>query len=141
MIVLFINPANSQTCHLNTLQLQSTNFNNLETIILKMSVPWSREKNYEGYLLKEVLSKYNYKHGNIVVCSYDEYCINITKTEINHYNPVIANKANGIELTMRDDGPFFLLFNYVNIDRVPETPILYSKLVRHVKTLSWDLCE
>lgn len=126
---------------MHTYELNVKELQKLSTHTIKTGTPWRESRTYKGYLLSDILSLLDFHSDDLQLCAFDDYCAMIPHTDVITYNPIVAYEADGIRLTMRDDGPFFLVYPIDSTYELQNAPLVFARLVRHVKSISWGLKE
>jgi hypothetical protein len=83
---------------------------------IKTATPWTEGiAHFEGSPLKEVLSLSGVAGKDVTALAFDDYAVSITAETIAKYEPIIATRLNGTQLTVDDKGPFWIIFDFDNI--------------------------
>lgn len=77
---------------------------------IRSSTNWTGSELWEGPLLTDVLKKAGIRGSTIRVFAYDDYSQEIPLAFIKKYEPILAYRENGRELTLKDFGPLFIIF-------------------------------
>ncbi|MFT4065083.1 molybdopterin-dependent oxidoreductase [Paraburkholderia sp.] len=77
---------------------------------IQSSTNWTGSELWEGPLLTDVLKKAGIRGSTIRVFAYDDYSQEIPLAFIRKYEPILAYRENGRELTLKDFGPLFIIF-------------------------------
>lgn len=77
---------------------------------IQSSTDWTGSELWEGPLLTDVLKKAGIRGSTIRVFAYDDYSEEIPLAFIRKYEPILAYRENGHELTLKDFGPLFIIF-------------------------------
>jgi len=77
---------------------------------IRSSTNWTGSELWEGPLLTDVLKKTGIRGSTIRVFAYDDYSQEIPLAFIKKYEPILAYRENGRELTLKDFGPLFIIF-------------------------------
>lgn len=77
---------------------------------IQSSTNWTGSELWEGPLLTDVLKKTGIRGSTIRVFAYDDYSEEIPLAFIRKYEPILAYRENGHELTLKDFGPLFIIF-------------------------------
>jgi hypothetical protein len=77
---------------------------------IQSSTSWTGSELWEGPLLTDVLKKTGIRGSTIRVFAYDDYSEEIPLAFITKYEPILAYRENGHELTLKDFGPLFIIF-------------------------------
>lgn len=81
--------------------------------------PWERGRvTYQGVLLRDLLH-YVKAHGKIVELSaLNDFHTEISVADATEHNILLAFRRNGVELTVRDKGPFFVVFPFSDVSEL-----------------------
>lgn len=102
---------------------------------VETATPWhSGRVRFEGVPLKAVLALVEARGNSLMAFAHNEYAASLPASDATRYNMLIAMKANGRELTLRDKGPLFLIYPF-DSDRALQTDIYYIRSVWQVRRL------
>lgn len=83
---------------------------------IKTKTPWTNGvTHFEGVKVKDVLEKAGISAKPITAMSFDDYAISIPAKFIDEYDPIIASRMNGQVMTMKDKGPYWIMFDLDNV--------------------------
>lgn len=74
------------------------------------STLWTTSARWEGPRLADVLARAGFKGRTLRVYSYDGSVQDIPIAFVHRYEPILAYRENGVELSLRNFGPLFLIF-------------------------------
>ncbi|MCB5177481.1 MULTISPECIES: molybdopterin-dependent oxidoreductase [Microvirga] len=82
----------------------------MEEASLSTLTVWADEvQHYEGVPLRAVLDRVGYKGTHLRATASDAYEVTIPLSDL-QYEPLIALRANGRDLTLRDKGPLWIVY-------------------------------
>lgn len=102
---------------------------------IETATPWHDGKvTFEGVLLSDLMNRIGAEGVNAEVTALNDYRAVIPVSDFEASKPILAYKANGQYLTIRNKGPLFIIYPY---DDHPEmkTEIFYSRSVWQVRTI------
>ena len=103
---------------------------------LKMDTPWFANNSiFEGYHFKEILKSFNISESKtLTVIAYNDYSVDIPVKDVYEYDMILANRHNGVKMTLRAKGPFILLYPF-NIRKELTTAAYYAKCPWQIKKI------
>ncbi|POF29999.1 molybdopterin-dependent oxidoreductase [Roseibium marinum] len=102
---------------------------------IETATPWHDGRvTFEGVLLSDLMSQIGAEGTRAQVTALNDYRAVIPMSDFQSSKPILAYKANGQYLTIRDKGPLFIIYPY---DDHPEmkTEIYYSRSVWQVRSI------
>lgn len=85
---------------------------------IKTHLPWyDGIQTFSGPTLQSVLERVQAKGESLRLVALNDYSVDIPLTDIARYQPILAHQLNGKPLTVRDKGPWFLVYPF---DKHPE---------------------
>ncbi len=83
---------------------------------IKTKTPWTNGvTHFEGVKVKDVLEKAGISTKPVTAMSFDDYAISIPAKFIEEHDPIIASRMNGQVMTMKDKGPYWIMFDLDNV--------------------------
>lgn len=99
------------------------------------ATPWhSKVMRFEGVPLRAVLEAVNATGETLLAGALNDYAAQIPVADARHYNLILAMKADGAPLTLRDKGPLFVIYPY-DSDRALQTDSVYIRSVWQLNRL------
>lgn len=93
------------------------------------ATPWhSKVMHFEGVPLRAVLEAVEAKGETLQASALNDYTAQIPVADVRRYNMILAMKADGALLTLRDKGPLFVIYPY-DSDRNLQTDSVYIRSV------------
>lgn len=94
--------------------------------------PWEHGRaTYQGVLLRDLLH-YVKAHGKMMELSaLNDFHTEISIADTKKYNILLAFRRNGVELTVRDKGPFFVVFPFSDVRKL-ETEARFAQSIWQV---------
>lgn len=75
--------------------------------------PWYSSKvRFEGALLRDILAAVGATGSSLHAVAYNDYSTDIPVGDAERYDVILAMKANGDRLTLRNKGPLFVVYPY-----------------------------
>lgn len=71
---------------------------------------WTPVSTFEGVKISDLLAKVGANGTILSMHAINDYEVDIPVSDINNYQPILATKINGISLTVRDYGPYFVIY-------------------------------
>jgi hypothetical protein len=75
------------------------------------------EVTYEGVLLRDLLKAAQLSSPTLVMTALNDYAVDVPSSDAEKYNVIVAYKADGKFMRVRDKGPFWLIYP---MDQFPE---------------------
>jgi len=103
---------------------------------IKTENPWDDGAvTYEGVLLRDLM-KYVKAHGSTVgVEALNDYRSDIAVADLDKYDIILAYKREGVDLSVRDKGPLFVVFPFTDVPELA-TEARYAQSVWQVNRIS-----
>lgn len=99
--------------------LSAADLDGLPTATIRTATPWSESALYEGPRLIDVLKLIGREGAATVrLIAADDYSAQLTMTEIERYNPILARKQDGKPLGLRTRGPYWLMFPFDDVGEI-----------------------
>jgi hypothetical protein len=99
------------------------------------ATPWhSGAVRFEGTMLKAVLAQVEARGSNLLATAFNDYTATLPVSDVTRYNVILAMKANGKQLTLRDKGPLFIIYPF-DSDKALHTDIFYIRSVWQLRKL------
>src|SRR5699024_3342846 len=107
--------------HLNREQLMA-----IDTQVIETSTPWTEGVNrFEGPLFRRVLEAAGARGERVRVRTLNDYTVDISLSELQQYDVILALQHGGVPLGVRQLGPVFVLYPFA------DHPALFNQSVRH----------
>lgn len=98
----------------------------LAQVSIKTTTPWETGKTqFEGPLLKDVLDAVNASTSNLTLVALNDYKVQIPEEYIQDKWPIIARLKNGKPMSIRDKGPYWLIFPFDKYKKL-QNQLIYS---------------
>ncbi|MDA0106601.1 hypothetical protein OH456_00510 [Vibrio sp. La 4.2.2] len=111
---------------------------NMPQTSIKTELPWLEgENHFTGVSLIELFSQANAQLPDMVTfVALNDYKVTISLKDIQAYNPIVANRKNGGKMSVRDKGPFWVIFP---ISQFPEinTTDYHAMMIWQLKEVSY----
>ena len=103
---------------------------------IKTENPWEQgDATYEGVLLRDLM-KYVKAHGKVATISaLNDYRADLTLADMTKYDVILAYKRDGEDLSVRDKGPYFVVFPFTDVPELA-TEARYAQSVWQVNRIS-----
>ena len=112
---------NGDELHLDREQLMA-----IDTQVIETSTPWTEGVNrFEGPLFRSVLEAAGARGEHVRVRTLNDYTVDISLSELQQYDVILALQQDGVPLEVRELGPVFVLYPF------DEHPELFNQSVRH----------
>lgn len=99
------------------------------------ATPWHpKVMRFEGVPLRAVLDAVGASGNALQAVAHNDYAIVIPLSDVHRYNVILAMKADGEEMTLRDKGPLFIIYPY-DSDPALRTDSVYIRSVWQLKRL------
>lgn len=97
--------------HLDRAMLESLPHKQVKTIN-----PWDQEAAvYEGVLLRDLMKYVKADGTTATVSALNDYRSDIALADMEKYDVILAFQRNGVDLPVRDKGPFFVVFPFSDV--------------------------
>ncbi|WP_244634814.1 molybdopterin-dependent oxidoreductase [Brucella intermedia] len=96
--------------------LSNDDFTQLPQNTLQTNTAWTEgPQNFDGVLLRDVLATVgvdgkNAPNRSITILALNDYSISIPLEDAYKYNVLVARRMNGRELSLRDKGPYWIVY-------------------------------
>lgn len=85
----------------------------LEAHTIRTSSPWFREPvTFSGPRLQAVLEAVGAKGTMLHIVALNDYSVDIPISDAERFEPLLARRINGKELSVREKGPLFLIYPF-----------------------------
>lgn len=78
---------------------------------------WADKSVFEGVSVKDLLATTGCTGQKLNIHAINDYWVEIPMSDVNNFNPLLADTMNGKPLTLRDFGPYWFIYP---IDDYPE---------------------
>lgn len=83
---------------------------------IKTANPWDQETAvYEGVLLRDLMTYVKADGKTATFSALNDYRSDIALADMEKYDVILAFKRNGVDLPVRDKGPFFVVFPFSDV--------------------------
>lgn len=119
-----------------TVELNASFLKDYAPYALRMDTPWFASNSlFEGYHFRDILKSFNVSEDRtITVIAYNNYSVDIPVKDIYTYDMILANRHNGVKMTLRNKGPFILLYPF-NVRKELATAAYYTKCPWQIKKI------
>ena len=98
--------------------------------------PWDHGPlTYEGVLLRDLMKFVKADGKSITVMALNDYRAEIPIEDIEKYDVILADKRDGVDLPVRDKGPFFVVFPFTDVPEL-STEARFAQSVWQVNRIS-----
>lgn len=99
------------------------------------TTPWyPKAVRFEGVPLRAVLDAAGADGTVLLATAHNDYAVDMPMADARHYNVILAMKADGEILTLRDKGPLFIIYPF-DSDRALQTDSFYIRAVWQLRGL------
>lgn len=99
------------------------------------ATPWhSKVMRFEGVPLHAVLDAVGARGEILMASALNDYAAQIPVADVHRYNVILAMKADGVPLSLREKGPLFIIYPY-DSDRALQTDSVYIRSVWQLNRL------
>ncbi len=99
------------------------------------STPWHpKVMRFEGVLLRVLLSTVQARGRNLLASAHNDYTARLPVQDAERYDVILALRADGHDLTLRDMGPVFIIYPY-DSDRTLKADGIYARSVWQLRRL------
>jgi len=113
----------------NPIRLKLSDLDAMEQIEFSTSTIWTDDVvMFSGVSLNELLKALNTTGQTVELIALNEYSISIPNGELGDQYPIVATRMNGEKMSVRDKGPFWLVYNYDSDPRF-QNETIYSRSI------------
>lgn len=118
------------------IELDASFLNKYSVYTLRMDTPWFPKNSlFEGYHFKDILKSLKVSEDKTIsVIAYNDYAVDIPAKDVYDYDMILANRHNGAKMSLRNKGPFILLYPF-NIHKELATAAFYTKCPWQIKKI------
>jgi hypothetical protein len=89
---------------------------------------------FEGVPIRAVLALVEARGSSLLAIAHNEYSATLPVSDVTRHNVILAMKANGETMTLRDKGPLFVIYPF-DSDKALQTDIFYARSVWQLRRL------
>lgn len=98
--------------------------------------PWDHGPlTYEGVVLRDLMKFAKADGKTLTVTALNDYRADIPLADLDKYDVILADKRDGVELPVRDKGPFFVVFPFTDVPELA-TEARYAQSVWQVNRIT-----
>lgn len=98
--------------------------------------PWDHGPlTYEGVLLRDLVKYVKADGKAITLTALNDYRADIPLEDVEKYDVILADKRDGVDLPVRDKGPFFVVFPFTDVPELA-TEARYAQSVWQVNRIT-----
>lgn len=117
-------------------RLDKTMVNALPRKQIRTENPWDHGPlTYEGVLLRDLMKFVKADGKSITVTALNDYRAEIPLEDLEKYDVILADKRDGVDLPVRDKGPFFVVFPFTDVPEL-STEARFAQSVWQVNRIS-----
>jgi hypothetical protein len=83
---------------------------------------------FEGVPISALLERLGVESGTLHLTAVNDYSIDIPVEDLLSNDPILADRMNGQEMSLRDKGPLWLVYPYDEDDRF-QTEVIFSRSI------------
>ena len=104
--------------------------------LIKTENPWDHgPSTYEGVLLRDLM-KYVQADGKVAtIAALNDYRADLSLADMKKYDVILAYKRDGADLSVRDKGPYFVVFPFTDVPELA-TEARYAQSVWQVNRIT-----
>ena len=103
---------------------------------IETSTIWTDGVNsFSGVPLKALLEAHNATGATIEMVALNDYSVSMPISELEENAPIIASRMNGETMSVRDKGPFWVIFPYDSKSKY-QSEIVYSRSIWQLNRLT-----
>jgi hypothetical protein len=107
----------------------------LGTTEVVTGTPWHTGKvRFEGVALRVLFDAVGVQGSNVRAVAHNEYSATLPVSDATRYPVILATKANGEAMTLRNKGPLFVIYPF-DSDRALHTDMVYLRSVWQLRRL------
>ena len=103
---------------------------------IKTENPWDQgPATYEGVLLRDLMKYVKADGKTATLVALNDYRADLTLADMDKYDVILAYRRNGVDLPVRDKGPFFVVFPFADVPELA-TESRYAQSVWQVNRIT-----
>lgn len=115
--------------------ISQTQLDEMDQVEFKTSTIWTdAEVSFSGVPLEAILEFAGAKGSSLELVALNNYSIEIPIAELEDQMPIVATRLDGAFMSVRDKGPFWLVYNY-DSDKKFQTEVIYSRSIWQLNRL------
>ncbi|MEN3794570.1 oxidoreductase [Fulvimarina sp. MAC3] len=108
----------------------------LPTTGFETTTPWTEgPTRFEGVPLSVLIDRFGIQGETIEATALNDYSVTLPATDENGFDPLVAYKVNGEYISVRDKGPFWIVYPFDSDDRLA-SEAYYSRSIWQLNRLS-----
>lgn len=117
------------------LELKESDLSKYTQNSFSTETPWFPKKSeFKGILFKEVLTKAKIsENSQLQIVAWDNFNAQVPAKDAFEYNTILTTHIDGKRITLRDKGPFFLMYPLTNPQL--RTGVYYNRSVWQIKEI------
>ncbi len=112
-----------------TAQFDLTILKSLDAESFTTTTPWTDgQQSFTGVSLKALLDRLEVREGNLSATAINDYAVNIPVSDAVEGGPIIAYLRNGEAMSVRDNGPLWIVYPYDATEDY-QTEVIYTRSI------------
>jgi hypothetical protein len=110
----------------------------LPQVEVRTTTPWSKVAvTYRGPLLRTVLEAAGAKGQELRAIALNDYRVTLPLADVREHNVILATRADGQPLLVRDKGPLFVIYPF-DSEPALKQPVYYERSIWQLRRLQMD---
>ena len=110
----------------------------LPQVEVRTTTPWSKAAvTYRGPLLRTVLEAAGAKGQELRAIALNDYRVTLPLADVREHNVILATRADGQPLSVRDKGPLFVIYPF-DSEPALKQPAYYERSIWQLRRLQLD---
>ncbi|HBS4005834.1 TPA: molybdopterin-dependent oxidoreductase [Klebsiella pneumoniae] len=116
--------------------IDKATFDSLPVSKIVTSTPWQKKSTFSGVSFSDILKYAGMKGSRLKVHALNDYWVEIPMSDVVNYNILLASKIDGKDFSIRDFGPYFVIYPVDERREELNSPVKFSKFVWQVDSIT-----
>lgn len=116
--------------------LTSSDFSKIKRSKVHTKNSWSEISDFEGVSVKDLMTYAGCSGNTLNVHAINDYWAEIPMSDVNNFNILLADTINGKKLTLRDFGPYWIIYPVSDYPEELNKPIYGGRSIWQVDSIT-----
>ena len=116
--------------------LTSSDFSKIKRSKVHTKNSWSEISDFEGVSVKDLMTYTSCSGNTLNVHAINDYWAEIPMSDVNNFNILLADTINGKKLTLRDFGPYWIIYPISDYPEELNKPIYGGRSIWQVDSIT-----
>lgn len=116
--------------------IDKATFDSLPVSEIVTSTPWQKKSTFSGVSFSDILKYAGMKGSRLKVHALNDYWVEIPMSDVVNYNILLASKIDGKAFSIRDFGPYFVIYPVDERREELNSPVKFSKFIWQVDSIT-----